>query len=108
MTYLPMLDRRAPIDRLKRMARIMCMVTTVGIGVVAIATVADMLIPDWTRNLLLAKLGTAGAALPVAASARLIIAIIIAVPDGVILYGLFAVRALFQEFALGHVFTVRS
>jgi hypothetical protein len=108
MTYLPMLDRPAALDRLKRMARIMSMVTTIGIGVVVILTVAGLLIPDWTRNLLLAKLGLAGAELPVAPGARLIIAIIIAVPVGVILYGLFAVRALFAEFALGHVFTARS
>jgi hypothetical protein len=108
MTYLPMLDRPAPIDRLKRMARIMGMVTTIGIGAVAILTVLGLLIPDWTRNLLLAKLGLAGAELPVAASARLIIAIIIAVPVGVILYGLFAVRVLFAEFALGHVFTAAA
>jgi hypothetical protein len=83
-------------------------VTTVGIGAVAILTVMGLLIPDWTRNLLLAKLGLAGAELPVAPSARFIIAIIVAVPVGVILFGLFAVRALFAEFALGHVFTARS
>jgi len=108
MTYLPMLDRPAPMDRLKRMARIMSMVTIIGIGAVAILTILGLVIPDWTRNLLLAKLGLAGAELPIAASARLIIAIIIAVPVGVILYGLFAVRTLFAEFALGHVFTARS
>ena len=34
MTYLPMLDRPAPMDRLKRMARIMSMVTTIAIGAV--------------------------------------------------------------------------
>jgi hypothetical protein len=108
MTYLPMLDRPAPMDRLKRVARIMGTVTTFGIGAVAILTVMGLLIPDWTRNLLLAKLGLAGTELPVAPSARFIIAIIIAVPVGVILYGLFAVRALFAEFALGHVFTARG
>jgi hypothetical protein len=108
MTYLPMLDRPAPMDRLKRVARIMSVITTIGIGAVAILTVLGLLIPDWTRNLLLAKLGLAGADLPVAASARAIVAIIIAVPVGIILYGLFAVRTLFAEFALGHVFTARS
>jgi hypothetical protein len=108
MTYLPMLDRPAPMDRLKRMARIMSMVTIIGIGAVVILTILGLLITDWTRNLLLAKLGLAGAELPVAPSARFVIAIIIAVPVGVILYGLFAVRALFAEFALGHVFTARS
>jgi len=108
MTYLPMLDRPAPMDRLKRMARIMSLVTTLAIGAVVILTVLGLMIPDWTRNLLLAKLGLAGAELPVAASDRLVVAVIIAVPVGVILYGLFAVRALFVEFALGHVFTARS
>jgi Protein of unknown function (DUF2975) len=109
MTYLPMLDRPARIDRLKRMARIMCMVTTVGIGVVAILTVAGLLIPDFTRDLLVLFnfVGT-NDKLPVTASARLTIAIIIAVPVGAILFGLFAVRAMFAEFARGHVFTVRS
>jgi len=35
---------------LKRMARIMSMVTTIAIGAVAFLTVAGLLIPDWTRN----------------------------------------------------------
>jgi hypothetical protein len=96
------------MNRLRRMARIMSVVTTIAIGLVAILTLLALFIPDWTRNMLLAKLGQAGAALPVAANARLIIAIIIAVPFSVILCGLFAVRALFREFALGHVFTTRS
>jgi hypothetical protein len=90
------------------MARIMGAATTVGIGLVAGLTVAGLLIPDWSRNLLLAKLGLAGAELPIDPAARLTIALIIAIPAGVMLYGLLAVRALFNEFAQGHVFTDRS
>ena len=108
MADLPMPASPHTIDRLKRMARIMGAATTIGIGAVTVLTVAGLLIPDWTRNLLLAKLGLVGADLSVAPAARLTVAIIIAVPVGVILYGLLAVRTLFKEFALGHVFTPRS
>jgi len=96
------------ITRLKRLAWIMARATTAGIAVVVILSVAGLLIPDWTRNLLLAKLGLAGVDLPVSPSARLAVAIVIAIPVGVMLYGLFAVRALFNEFAAGQLFTDRS
>jgi len=96
------------ILRLQRLARIMALATTAGIAAVVLLTLAGLMIPDWTRNLLLAKLGLAGIDLPVSPSARLTVAIIIAIPVGVMLYGLFAVRALFNEFAAGHLFTARG
>jgi hypothetical protein len=82
--------------------------TVVGIGLIAVLLIVAMFVPDWTRNLLLAKLGQVGANLPVTPQARLITGLVVAVPAGVLLYGLFAVRALFADFARGHVFTERT
>src|SRR5262245_564106 len=98
----------APLSRIARLSRAMEIVTDIGIALVAALTFAGLLIPDWTRNLLLAKLGQMGAVLPVTASARVAVAVVVAVPVAVMLYGLFAVRALFREFAQGHVFTTRA
>jgi hypothetical protein len=97
-----------PLSRIARLSRALEIMTDIGIALLAILTVAGFLIPDWTRNLLLAKLGQAGASLPVTAPARLAAAVIVAVPVAVMLYGLFAVRALFREFRQGHVFTARA
>jgi hypothetical protein len=96
------------LDRLTRLSRAMEIVTVVGIVFVAGAMLLAFIIPDWTRNLLLAKLGQFGATLPLSPSARLAAALVVAVPVGVMLYGLFAVRALFREFTRGHVFTERA
>ena len=86
-------------DRLRRLSKVMAMLTTLGMLLIAIAMVLVFLIPDWTRNLLLARL----------APGRLIAgAAITAVPVGVLLFGLWQVRALFLNFAEGHVFTLAS
>jgi len=97
-----------PFGRLTRLARAMELVTTVGIILIVALLVIGFVIPGWTRNLLLAKLGQTGALLPVTPAARFLAAIIIAVPVAVMLYGLWAVRALFREFARGQVFTERA
>jgi hypothetical protein len=95
----------APLDRLARLSRVMEIMTDVGIALVLGLTVACFLIPDWSRNLLLAKLGQAGAALPVTPQARLAAAGVVAIPVAVMLYGLLNVRALFRELGRGRVFT---
>jgi Protein of unknown function (DUF2975) len=97
-----------PFGRLSAMARAMEAVTIIGIVLLVILSVRCFLIPDWTRNLLLAKLGHFGASLPVTAPARFAAAAVVAVPVAVMLYGLLAVRTLFREFAEGRVFTERS
>jgi len=98
----------APLDRLVRLSRVMSIVTTVGIALVIVGMVACFLVPDWTRNLLLARLGQVGAMLPVTPTARLAAAGAVALPVAVMLYGLFAVRALFGEFAQGRILTERA
>jgi hypothetical protein len=97
-----------PFARLSRLSRAMEVVTLIGIALVVILSIAAVVIPDWTRNLLLAKLGQVGATLPVNAPARMAVAAVIAVPLGVMLWGLFAVRGMFREFASGRVFSVRA
>ena len=83
-------------------------VTGVGILLIVVLGALAFVIPDWTRNLLLAKLGQVGADLPVTPAARLAAAAVVALPLAVMLYGLAAVRALFREFAQGRVFTERA
>jgi hypothetical protein len=83
----------------------MMWVTTVGIGLIVVLTAVGIAIPDWTRNALLARVGQAGSALPLALPGRLAAGAISAVPIGVMLWGLWQVRALFRGFAAGRVFT---
>ncbi len=87
----------AATRRLARLSQAMMWVTTVGIGLIVVLTVLGFLIPDWTRNALLARLGQVGSALPLTPSARLAAAAIFAVPVGVMLWGLWQVRALFRD-----------
>jgi len=96
------------LSRLARLSRALEIMADIGIALVATLTVACFLVPDWTRNLLLAKLGQVGAALPVTPRTRLAAATVVAVPVAVMLYGLWHVRALFREFGQGRVFTERA
>jgi Protein of unknown function (DUF2975) len=105
MSTLSAASPSPPLRRLGRLSRAMEIVTTLGILLVTVLTVLTLLIPDWTRNLLVAKLGYVGAALPVTPVARAAAAVAIAPPVGVMLWGLLAARALFREFASGRVFT---
>jgi hypothetical protein len=93
-------------DRLERLSKAMAMLTTLGILLIAVAMVLVFLIPDWTRNLLLARLGQAGHDLSLSPGRLIAAAAITAVPVGVLLFGLWQVRALFLNFASGHVFTL--
>jgi hypothetical protein len=105
MPALAMPTRTPPFRRLGPLSRVMEIVTSIGIVLVIVLTGLTLLLPDWTRNLLVAKLGQVGSALPVTPAARVATAIVIAPPVGVMLWGLFAARALFSEFARGQVFT---
>jgi hypothetical protein len=98
----------ARLERLTRLSRVMEMVTLVGIVLIGGLTALVFVIPEWTRNFVLAKLGQAGAALPVTPAGQLLAGLITAVPLAVLLYGLWAVRRLFQEFARGRIFTVHA
>jgi len=95
-------------DRLRRFSGIMAMLTTLGMLLIAAAMIAVFLIPDWTRNLLLARLGQAGHGLSLSTGHLIAAATITAVPVGVLLFGLWQVRTLFLNFVNGHVFTLAS
>jgi Protein of unknown function (DUF2975) len=95
-------------DRLRRFSKIMAMLTTFGMLLIAAAMIAAFLIPDWTRNLLLARLGQAGHGLSLSTGHLISAAAITAVPVGILLFGLWQVRALFLNFVDGHVFTLAS
>lgn len=95
-------------DRLRRFSKAMAMLTTLGMLLIAVAMILVFVIPDWTRNLLLARLGQAGQDLSLSPGRLIAAAAIIAVPVGVLLFGLWQVRALFLNFAKGDVFTLAS
>jgi hypothetical protein len=95
-------------DRLRRFSKTMAMLTTFGIFLIGVAMVLAFLIPEWTRNLLLARLGQAGHNLSLSTGHVVAAAAITAIPVGVLLFGLWQVRALFLNFADGHVFTLSS
>jgi hypothetical protein len=94
--------------RFVRLSRVMMWLATLGIVLVIGLTLLGVMLSDWTRNLLLARLGQTGAALPIDAAGRAVIGAIIALPVGVMAWGLWHVRALFAEFAAGRVFTAAA
>jgi hypothetical protein len=98
----------AAISRLARLSRIMEVVTWVGIAFLTILTAAAFVIPDLTRAIALAKLGQAGVTLPITPLGQTVAGIVLAIPVGVVIYGLFAARRMFAEFAGGEVFTERA
>ncbi|MDC7786752.1 DUF2975 domain-containing protein [Rhodoplanes sp. TEM] len=91
--------------RLARLSRRMAWVTTVGIVLIIVLMGLAFAIPDWSRNLLLNRLGATGAKLPLGPAEQAALAAIYAVPIGVMVWGLWHVRALFRDFAIGRVFT---
>ncbi|MCK9918903.1 DUF2975 domain-containing protein [Microbacteriaceae bacterium K1510] len=100
--------RRSNADKLVRLSQAMAWLTTAGIVSISAAMIAVFLIPTWTRNLLLARLGDIGASLPLGPNQVIAAASIMAVPTVVMMWGLWHVRALFREFAVGRVFTVEA
>lgn len=103
-----MMTATRPHDRFVRLSRTMMWLTTFGIVLVTVLMVLGAVIPDWTRNVALAKLGQAGIALPITPLGQALAGVVLAVPVGVMLYGLFAVRRMFRGFARGTVFTVSA
>jgi hypothetical protein len=98
----------AALSRLARLSQVMGIVTSIGIALVAILTIAAVLIQDWTRNIALAKLGQVGAVLPITPLGQAAAGIVLAIPVGVMIYGLLAARRMFGEFARGEIFTERA
>ncbi|WP_315711933.1 MULTISPECIES: DUF2975 domain-containing protein [unclassified Bradyrhizobium] len=103
-----MVDRADQSRRLRHFSRVMAWITGLGIVLIAAATCLIFMIPEWTRGLLLARLGTAGAELQTTPDRVLLGAAVTAIPVGVMLYGLWRVRALFLDFAEGMVFTLAT
>ena len=91
--------------RLVLLSRVMVWLASIGIILVIVLTILALALSDWTRNLLLARLGQAGSALSLTPGSRLLAGAIVAVPVGVMVLGLWHVRALFREFAAGRVLT---
>ena len=98
----------SPQDRLIRFSRAMSWLTTAGIVLIAILSVTGVCLPGWMRNIALAKLGAPGAALPITPLGQALAAIALAVPIGVMLYGLLAVRRMFVAFARGEMFSAHG
>jgi hypothetical protein len=78
-------------NRLQRFSKAMAMLTTLGMLLIAVLMVLVFLIPDWTRNLLLARLGQAGHDLSLSPGRLIAAAAITTVPVGVLLFGLWQV-----------------
>src|SRR4029450_2799708 len=103
-------------DRLRRFSNAMVIVTSLGIALIAglmILVLSGVMIlvffvPDWTHNLLLAQLGNACGNLTLTPGRVAAAAAIIAIPVGVLLFGLWQARALFADFAEGRVFTLAT
>lgn len=93
-------------DRLRRFSNAMVIITSLGMALTAGLMIMVFFVPDWLRNLLLARLGEAGRDLALTPGRVATAAAITAVPVGVLLFGLWQVRALFVEFAAGRVFTL--
>ncbi|WP_315703928.1 MULTISPECIES: DUF2975 domain-containing protein [unclassified Bradyrhizobium] len=91
--------------RLRRFSRAMARITGLGILLMSAGTILIFALPDLTRSLLLARLGGIGANLQITPARAIAGAAVMAVPIGVMLYGMWQVRALFLDFAQGSVFT---
>ena len=96
---------RPASDKLTRLSRAMEWVTSVGMVLIVVAMILGFFLPSWTRNALLYKLGTTGANLPLDPPNQFFAAAIMAVPVGVMVWGLWHVRALFRDFAQGRAFS---
>lgn len=95
--------------RFTRFAKLMQWLTTAAI-VLSLALIAFAAYsPELLHDLAIAKLGRAGAAdFQVTLRGQLLAALVLAVPVGVSLYGLLAVRRLFADFARGDLVSERA
>lgn len=98
----------AAAGRLARLSQAMMWVTTVGIVLIVVLMGLAFMIPEWSRNLLLNRLGATGGKLPLGPTEQVFAAMIFAVPIGVMVWGLWHVRTLFSEFAQGRMFTAAA
>ena len=102
---MPSADAHPNTTKLVRLSRNMAWLTSAGMVAIVALMVLAFLIPAWTRNILLARLGEVGANLPLGPNQVLAAAAITAVPFSAMLWGPWNVRALFRNFAEGHAFS---
>ena len=95
-------------DRLRRFSNAMVIVTSIGMALIPGLMITVFFVPDWMRNLLQARLRQAGRDLALTPESMAAAVAITAIPVGVLLFGLWQVRALFADFAAGRVFTLTS
>ena len=103
-------------DRLRRLSNAMVIVTSIGIALIAVlmillvfgSVILVFLMPDWTLNLPVPRLAGTDGNLAVTPGRMTAAAAIIAIPIGLLLFGLWQARALFANFAEGRVFTLAS
>lgn len=97
-----------PSSRLVQFSRLMSFVSMAGIVGLAGVTMLVFLIPEWTRDLLLARIGQTDMPLVIDGTTRALGALVLAVPAGVLAYGLWQARALFDGFARGEIISQQS
>lgn len=90
---------------LVRLSRTMARLTSAGMVAMVALMGSAFLVPTWTRDMLLTRLGQAGSNLPLGHDQVLAAAAITAVPFSVMLWGLWNARAMFKDFARGHAFS---
>lgn len=90
---------------LVRLSRTMARLTSVGMVAMVVLMGVAFLVPSWTREMLVTRLGQAGSNLPLGHDQVLAAAAITAVPFSVMLWGLWNARAMFKDFARGHAFS---
>ncbi|MCB8821265.1 DUF2975 domain-containing protein [Microvirga rosea] len=97
-----------PSGRLVQFSRSMSLVTMAGLVGIVFANVLLILIPEWTRDLLLARVGQIDQPLVVSRTTGLLGGLVMAVPACVLMFGLWQVRCLFDSIAQGEVFSLKS
>jgi len=90
---------------LVRLSRTMARLTSAGMVAMVVLMGSAFLVPTWTREMLVTRLGQAGSNLPLGHDQVLAAAAITAVPFSVMLWGLWNARAMFEDFARGHAFS---
>jgi hypothetical protein len=86
----------------------MSFVTMAGIVGLSAATLLIFLNPEWARDLLLARIGETSVPLAISPMTRVFGGLVVALPAGVLIYGLWQARGLFDSFARGEVFSETS
>jgi hypothetical protein len=96
------------LARFTRLARLMQSLTTATILFIGGLTVFAMYSPGWMHELAVAKLGSGAATFRATPLSQVLAGLVLAIPVGVTLFGLFAVRRLFADFVRGDLLSERA